>query len=67
MIAVEKSGASVVVTAEDVAGELAWCLARFLDATADENVMQRAKTSLALWHALREAEAREASRAFVHA
>lgn len=40
------------VTAEDIAGELAWCLRRFLEATADEPVMQRAKESLASWERL---------------
>ena len=47
------------MTAVDVADELAWCLGRFLDATADEPVMQRAKEALVLWQALKESDPRE--------
>jgi hypothetical protein len=44
---------------EDLTDELAWCLGRFLDATADESVMQRARKCLVLWESIRETGERE--------
>jgi hypothetical protein len=66
VVAVEKAGRLPAVTAEDVADELAWCLGRFLDATADEPVMQRAKECLVLWQALRESDRREIDLTLLH-
>ena len=66
MVAVEKAGGLPVVTVEDVADELAWCLGRFLDATADEPVMQRAKECLVLWQALRKSHPREIDFTLLH-
>ena len=67
MVAVEKAGSvSAVVTADDLADELAWCLSRFLDATADEPVMHRAKECLLLWQALRESDRREIDLTLLH-
>ena len=66
MVAVEKSGPVVRVTAEEIADDLAWCLGRFLDATADEPVMQRAKESLVLWQALKESDRREIDLTLLH-
>ena len=40
------------VAGEQLAEELAACLARFLDASADERTMKRAREALALWHRL---------------
>lgn len=59
MVAVEKVGTSPAVAVEDVTDELAWCLGRFLDATADESVMQRARKCLVLWESFRETGERE--------
>lgn len=39
-------------TGAQLAEELAACLARFLDASADERTMQRSREALALWHRL---------------
>lgn len=36
----------------DLAGELAWCLGRFVNATADEVTMQRAQEALTAWRAV---------------
>ena len=44
------------VTAEDLAAELAWCLSRFMDATADETVMQRSRDCLSLWASINSSE-----------
>jgi hypothetical protein len=49
---VEFRDASVVAGAE-----LAACLARFLDATADERTMERAREALALWFRVTERQA----------
>jgi hypothetical protein len=35
---------------DQLAEELAACLARFLNASADERTMARARAALALWH-----------------
>lgn len=40
-----------VRTMEDLAAELAWCLRRFVDASADELTMQRAELALLAWEA----------------
>ena len=66
MVAVEKSSTLAPVTVKVIADELAWCLGRFLDATADEPVMQRAKECLVLWQALREAEREELDLTALH-
>ncbi len=66
MVAVEKTGTFPAFTAEEVAGELADCLARFLDATADETVMQRAKTYLSLWESLSASGDREIDLTIIH-
>jgi hypothetical protein len=66
VVAVEKAGRSPAVSVEDVADELAWCLGRFLDATVDEPVMQRAKECLVLWQALRETHEREIDLTVLH-
>ncbi len=66
MVAVEKVDRLSAVTAEDVGDELAWCLGRFLDATADEPVMQRAKECLLIWQALRGSDRRELDLTILH-
>ena len=66
MVAVEKTGTFPAITAEEVASELADCLARFLDATADETVMQRAKVYLSLWESLSAPGDREIDLTVVH-
>jgi hypothetical protein len=66
VVAVEKSSTAVRASAEVIADELAWCLSRFLDATADESVMQRAKACLVLWQALRESDRREIDLTLMH-
>jgi hypothetical protein len=38
----------------DAAAEMAACLARFLDATADERTMERAREALVLWYQMTE-------------
>lgn len=40
------------VTGAQLAEELAACLARFLNASADERTMERARDALARWHRL---------------
>lgn len=37
---------------DQLAEELALCLARFLNASADERTLERAREALALWHRL---------------
>ncbi len=66
MVAVEKASTLSGVPAETVAAELAWCLSRFLDATADELVMQRAKQALVLWETLRESDSGAIDLALYH-
>jgi hypothetical protein len=66
VVAVEKSGRFPALSAEEIAGELARCLARFLDATADETVMQRAKEYVSLWHSLSASKEREIDLTVVH-
>ena len=39
-------------TGAQLAEELAACLARFLDASADERTMERSREALALWRRL---------------
>lgn len=67
MVAVEKPGATPIgVTADEIAGELARCLSRFLDATADENVMLRAKWALARWEGFCQSDSRTLDLTLLH-